>query len=103
VVVAIPFGYSGYVKPRGSTIRHPNRPCGLRILNDGVPIDPGFRKEIWAELYNCGPESYILYKDVRLVQLVIEKVSVARPLRVERIEDLPTSVRGGNSNGSSGC
>jgi dUTPase len=99
VVVEIPHGYAWYVKPRSSTIQKYGRNCVLTVLNSDVPGDPGFRGEIWAELYNYGPRPFPIHRHMVLFQLVRHKIDDSDPIIVEHFLDLSKTDRGGMSNG----
>lgn len=100
VVVELP-GLAGYIRPRGSTIASAFNSCRLEIANDTVPVDPGFRGELWAELVNHGPGTFILRKNLRLCQLVVGSAPYELAL-VRSYGDLSPAVRGTNCNGSTG-
>lgn len=101
VSVSIPGGFAGYVEARGSTIKNFKRNCLLEIANDTVPIDPGFDGEIWAELVNRGPDSFLLSSGLYICQLVVKTVC-NRFKEVKVLPELPVGSRGEKSNGSSG-
>ena len=100
VVVELSPGWAGYVEPRGSTIRTHGRHCVLSVLNSTVPIDPGFRGEIWAELKNEGPHEFKIYRHMVLFQLVRKKVDVTPVEIVKDYSELSQTDRGRMSNGS---
>lgn len=100
VVVELQPGWAGYVEPRGSTIRTFGRNSTLSVLNSNVPIDPGFRAEIWAELKNEGPHEFKIHKHDILFQLVRKKVDTTPFRIVKSFNELSKSDRGGGSNGS---
>ena len=96
VAVALPAGYAAFVHPRsGLAARH-----GVTIVNAPGTIDAGYRAEIWVTLLNTDPTRAVrLSRGDRVAQLVVQQVSRARFVEVER---LPGSVRGDGGFGSTG-
>ena len=95
VSVALPDGYVGLVHPR-SGLAHKS---GITVLNTPGTIDAGYRGEIAVNLYNSTDNDFQIEIGDRIAQLVIQEVSRAQFLRVER---LPESDRGEGGHGSTG-
>jgi dUTP diphosphatase len=67
VVLEIPPGYEGQVRPRsGLALRH-----GVTLLNSPGTIDPGYRGEIRVILINHGPSAFGIKPGDRIAQLVV--------------------------------
>ena len=96
VAIALPAGYAAFVHPRsGLAARH-----GVTLVNAPGTIDAGYRGEISVTLLNTdATEPVHLARGDRVAQLVVQPVSSARFVEVER---LPGSVRGAGGFGSTG-
>lgn len=67
LVLEIPPGYEGQVRPRsGLALRH-----GVTLLNSPGTIDPGYRGEVRVVLINHGREPFEIRPGDRIAQLVI--------------------------------
>jgi dUTP pyrophosphatase len=96
VAIALPAGFAAFVHPRsGLAARH-----GVTVLNAPGTVDAGYRGEIQVTLLNTDPASHVhLRRGDRIAQLVVQRVSVARFVEVQR---LPGSARGVGGLGSTG-
>ena len=96
VAIALPAGYAAFVHPRsGLAARH-----GVTLVNAPGTIDAGYRGEISVTLLNTDTaEPVHLARGDRVAQLVVQPVSTARFVEVQR---LPGSVRGAGGFGSTG-
>jgi dUTP pyrophosphatase len=96
VSIALPDGYVGFVVPRsGLAAKH-----GITIVNSPGTVDAGYRGEIRVTLLNTDTsEAYSVAVGDRIAQLVVQPVTRARFVRVER---LPGSHRGQSGFGSTG-
>jgi len=96
VAIALPEGYVALVHPRsGLAARH-----GLSIVNTPGTVDAGYRGEIKVLLVNLDRHEPIeLARGDRIAQLVVQRVSRAAFVEVERLAD---SVRGSGGYGSTG-
>jgi dUTP pyrophosphatase len=96
VAVALPDGYAAFVHPRsGLSARH-----GVTVLNAPGTVDAGYRGEIKVTLLNTDTSTAVtLNRGDRIAQLVVQPVSRARFVEVER---LPGSHRGDGGHGSTG-
>lgn len=93
--VSIPNGYAGKIIPRsGLAARH-----GITILNAPGLIDPGYKGEVMAVLFNTDPQPFKIEPGDRVAQLAIVKVE--HPVMVPR-DDLGFSDRNTSGFGSSG-
>ncbi len=96
VAIALPDGYAAFVHPRsGLAARH-----GVTVLNAPGTVDAGYRGEIKVTLLNTDTSTAVtLNRGDRIAQLVVQPVSRARFVEVER---LPGSHRGDGGHGSTG-
>ena len=96
VAIALPDGYVGFVVPRsGLAFKH-----GITIVNAPGTVDAGYRGEIQVTLVNTDTTTpVVLRRGDRIAQLVVQRVSRARFVEVQR---LPGSVRGTGGFGSTG-
>jgi len=95
LVLELPLGYEGQVRPRsGLALRH-----GVTCLNSPGTIDSDYRGEVAVILANLGREPFVVRRGERIAQLV-----VARCARIEweEAETLQDSERGPGGFGSTG-
>ena len=94
VVIEIPDGFAGWIKPRGSTIKNK-----IAVLDSDVPIDPDFRGEPIATIRNDGNLPFFINRHDRIVQIVFTPVAlpILRP-----VPSLGETARGNGSHGSTG-
>jgi dUTP pyrophosphatase len=96
VAIALPTGFVALVHPRsGLSARH-----GVTIVNAPGTVDSGYRGEIHVTLLNTDQHEPVrLQRGDRIAQLLIQRVSTANFVEVDR---LPGSVRGERGFGSTG-
>ena len=95
LVVALPEGTEGQVRPRsGLALRH-----GITVLNTPGTIDADYRGELGVVLVNLGQESFIVSRRMRIAQFVVQPVLRAR---IEEVDQLDDTSRGGGGFGSTG-
>jgi dUTP pyrophosphatase len=95
LVLEIPEGYEGQVRPRsGLALRH-----GISMVNAPGTIDADYRGEVGVLLVNLGQEPFVVEPRARIAQLVIAPVARAR---LEDAAELGTTERGGDGYGSTG-
>jgi len=95
LVLAIPPGFEGQVRPRsGLAARH-----GVTCLNTPGTIDSDYRGEVKVILINLGQEPVTIQHGDRIAQLVL--AAVARLPVVEG--DLDSTARGAGGFGSTGA
>ena len=95
LVLAIPAGYEGQVRPRsGLALRE-----GVTCLNTPGTIDSDYRGEVGVILANLGQKPVSIARGDRIAQLVIARVE-----RAELTESttLPETPRGGGGFGHTG-
>ena len=85
LVLAIPDGHEGQVRPRsGLALRH-----GVTVLNAPGTIDADYRGEIGVILINLGETSFTVRRGDRIAQLVI--APVVRAALAEAVALAPTA------------
>jgi dUTP pyrophosphatase len=95
LVLAIPSGFEGQVRPRsGLAAQH-----GITVLNAPGTIDSDYRGEIRVLLVNFGRARFVISRSMRIAQLVIAPIARAVLREVDVIE---TTERGGGGFGSTG-
>jgi dUTP pyrophosphatase len=93
--MALPDGYEAQVRPRsGLAAKH-----GLILPNSPGTIDADYRGEVRVILANLGDETFTVERGMRIAQMVIAPVSRAR---IERVDELPDTVRGEGGFGHTG-
>lgn len=96
IIVEIPDGYEGQIRPRsGLAVKH-----GISVLNTPGTIDSDYRGEIKVILINLGKEKFVVKRGDRIAQLVI--VPVVK-VELEEVEDVDFNTeRGIGGFGSTG-
>jgi dUTP pyrophosphatase len=93
--IEVPTGYEAQVRPRsGLAVRH-----GLSIVNSPGTIDSDYRGEVKVLLINLGSEAVHFQKGDRIAQLVLCPIARAK---LERVDGLEETERGGGGFGSTG-
>jgi dUTP pyrophosphatase len=95
LVLAIPQGYEGQVRPRsGLALRE-----GVTCLNSPGTIDSDYRGEVGVILANLGQKAVSIARGDRIAQLVIARVERAELTESTALLDTP---RGGGGFGHTG-
>lgn len=95
LILEIPHGYEGQVRPRsGLAFKH-----GITCLNTPGTIDSDYRGEVQVLLVNLGDEEYSVTRGMRIAQLVIAPVS---RVTVEERSFAGDTGRGAGGFGSTG-
>jgi dUTP pyrophosphatase len=95
LILEIPEGYEGQVRPRsGLALRH-----GISMVNTPGTIDADYRGEVGVLLINLGEEPFVIEPRARIAQLVIARVARAR---IEEASELSSTERGQGGYGSTG-
>jgi dUTP pyrophosphatase len=95
LVLEIPAGYEGQVRPRsGLAVRH-----GITVLNSPGTIDSDYRGELSVIIINLGDEEFTVKDGDRVAQLVV--VPVCRAPFAEA-DELSETGRGAGGFGSTG-
>jgi dUTP diphosphatase len=95
IVIAIPDGFEGQVRPRsGLAAKH-----GVTVLNAPGTIDSDYRGEVKVILINHGDEPVKIVRGDRIAQLIVAPVT---RVGVDEVASLDSTVRGSGGFGSSG-
>lgn len=95
MVVEIPHGFEGQVRPRsGLALKH-----GITCLNTPGTIDSDYRGELKVILVNHGDEEFSVTRGMRIAQMVIAPVVQAR---IEERTHADETARGAGGFGSTG-
>ena len=98
LVMAIPPGFEGQVRPRsGLALRH-----GLTVLNAPGTIDADYRGEVQVLLINHGDALFELLRGERIAQLLVAPVESWTWIPEANLEALGDTERGDGGYGSTG-
>lgn len=95
VKIAVPHGYEAQVRPK-SGLAAKN---GISIVNSPGTIDSGYRGIVGIILINHGNEELKIEKNMKIAQMVINKVEL---VDVEEVTELDDTARGKGGFGSTG-
>ncbi|TVL99328.1 MAG: dUTP diphosphatase [Candidatus Brocadia sp. WS118] len=88
--IELPRGYEAQVRPRsGLALKH-----GLTLVNTPGTIDSDYRGEIGIILCNLGKDTFTVERGMRIAQLVIQPVTRAELIEVERLGESPRGIGG---------
>jgi dUTP pyrophosphatase len=95
LVIALPEGFEGQVRPRsGLALRN-----GITVLNSPGTIDWDYRGEVKVILINHGFSTFRVNRHMRIAQFVVAPISRAKLLNVQHIG---ATGRGSGGFGSTG-
>jgi len=98
LVIALPPGYEGQVRPRsGLAAKH-----GITVLNAPGTIDEDYRGELAVLLVNLSNTSFTISHGERIAQLIVAPVSQVAIEVHENLAELGETVRGAGGFGSTG-
>jgi dUTP pyrophosphatase len=98
LVMAIPPGFEGQVRPRsGLALRH-----GVTVLNAPGTIDADYRGEVQVLLVNHGAEPFDLHRGERVAQLLVARCEAWAWTPAEDPGHLGETARGAGGYGSTG-
>jgi dUTP pyrophosphatase len=96
IIVAIPSGYEGQVRPRSGLAAR----AGISLTNCVGTIDSDYRGEVVVLVINHGDEAYTFEPGERIAQMVIIETPTVTITEVEEIDH--TEERGAGGFGSTG-
>jgi len=95
IKISIPEGYEVQIRARsGLALKH-----GITMANGVGTIDADYRGEIKVLLINLGKEDFTVSRQMRIAQMVINKVE---QIEFYEVADLDTTDRGDNGFGHTG-
>ena len=98
LVLAIPPGFEGQVRPRsGLALRH-----GITVLNAPGTIDADYRGEVQVLLVNHGQDPFLLHRGERIAQLLVAPAAAWIWVPEPSVELLGDTDRGSGGYGSTG-
>jgi len=98
LVMAIPEGYEGQIRPRsGLALKH-----GVTVLNSPGTIDADYRNEVMVLLTNHGQAPFEIKRGDRIAQILIATVSECSWAMVDNADGLGNTERGLGGYGSTG-
>ena len=98
LVLAIPRGHEGQVRPRsGLALKH-----GVTVLNAPGTIDADYRGEVQVMLINHGATPFTLARGERIAQLLLAPVPDWGWAETTALDTLGTNQRGQGGYGSTG-
>ena len=96
LAMAIPHGYEIQVRPRsGLALKQ-----GLTVANAPGTIDSDYRGEVKVILINLGQDAVEITHGMRIAQLVLAPVSIARPQLVTTLDETDRGPGGFGSTGT---
>ena len=96
LAMAIPHGYEIQVRPRsGLALKQ-----GLMVANAPGTIDSDYRGEAKVILINLGQDAVEITHGMRIAQLVLAPVSIARPQLVTTLDETDRGTGGFGSTGT---
>ncbi len=98
LIVAIPEGHEGQVRPRsGLALEH-----GLTVLNAPGTIDCDYRGEVKVLLINHGDAPVAITRGMRVAQLIVSPFTHAAIVEAGTADELDGTQRGAGGFGSTG-
>ncbi len=95
LVLAIPQGFEGQVRPRsGLALKN-----GVTVLNAPGTIDSDYRGEVKVILLNTSDETFEISRGMRIAQLVFARVE---QMALQEVSSLDDTARGSGGFGSTG-
>jgi dUTP pyrophosphatase len=95
IAMALPRGSEGQIRPRsGLAMRQ-----GVTVLNSPGTIDADYRGELQVILVNMGSNAFVIYRGMRIAQLVIAPIQHAK---IVESDALAPTKRGEGGLGSTG-
>lgn len=95
IAIALEKGYEAQIRPRsGLALKN-----GITVLNTPGTIDCDYRGEICVILINHGKDDFVVSKDMRIAQMIINKYEQAA---IVEVNDLDETLRNKGGFGSTG-
>jgi dUTP pyrophosphatase len=95
LAIALPLGHEAQIRPRsGLALKH-----GVTVLNAPGTVDADYRGEVSVLLINHGDTPFPIRRGERIAQMVIAPVV---QVRLNAVDSLPETSRGGGGFGSTG-
>lgn len=95
IKIAVPKGYEAQVRPKsGLALKY-----GISVVNTPGTIDAGYRGEVGVILINLGQEDFVINKNSKIAQLIINRIEEAKIVEVESLDE---TSRGEGGFGSTG-
>jgi dUTP pyrophosphatase len=93
--MALPEGYEAQIRPKsGLAAKH-----GVSVVNTPGTVDAGYRGIVGVILINHGNEEFAVEKNMKIAQMVINKVENPD---IEEVDELDDTSRGEGGFGSTG-
>lgn len=96
IVIEIPEGYEGQVRPRSGLADRE----GLTVLNTPGTIDSGYRGEVKTIMINLGDKPFKITKGMRISQLAICPVPMVEFIEANELTDTERGEGGFGSTGT---
>lgn len=97
IIIAIPDGYDGQIRPRSGLARKQ-----IYLANSIGTIDPDYRGDVSLLMLNNGKEPFVIEKGARIAQFLLTKVELPEFHYVPDLSSLPLTRRGSGGFGSTG-
>ncbi len=95
IFIEIPGGYEAQIRPRsGLALKH-----GITLLNTPGTIDSDYRGEVKIIITNLGQESFVIENEMRIAQMVFNKVYVGHFIESNTLKDSKRDTGGFGSSG----
>lgn len=75
---------------------------GITITNAPGTVDPDYRGEAGALVYNRNPHPFLLHKDMRIAQIIFQRALIPTFVKIGSLEELSETGRGTGGFGSTG-
>ncbi|MDD5530264.1 MAG: dUTP diphosphatase [bacterium] len=95
IVIEIPKGYEGQIRPRSGLAFN----YGIGILNSPGTIDSDYRGEIKIILFNLSSEDFKVKKGMRIAQLIISKIYHCKVVTENKLSKTKRGIDGFGSTG----
>jgi len=95
IKIAVPHGYEAQIRPKSGLAAK----YGISVVNTPGTIDAGYRGIVGVILINHGSEDFKIEKNMKIAQMVINKVEL---VDIEEVSELDDTSRGKGGFGSTG-